>query len=329
MDLQNFPQVNLFHRPTPLEEMKRLQKAVQAKPRLYIKRDDLTGAGLGGNKNRKLDFLLAQARTEKATTLITCGGLQSNHCRQTLAAARRLGMECHLILKGEAPEHYIGNLLIYKLMGAQMHYIGVEGDADEAMEELARHLKQKGERPYIIPLGGSTPLGSLGYMQGFMELSQQIKDTKIVVDHVVLATGSCGTHAGALIGAREGGLKATIHGISVSRSKEQLQKRTALLMEKTYALLEQTVPVDPDSISIFDTYIGEGYARLTREGKEAMELFARHEGLLLDPVYTGKGASGMLDLLKRGFFDQAQGVLFLHTGGFPATHAFHKEIGSL
>lgn len=321
MDLSRFPRLNLFPRPTPLEEMVNLRRAIGCKPRLFVKRDDTTAVALGGNKTRKLDFVMADAAAQGADVIITAGGVQSNHCRQTLAVARRLGMECHLILTGAEPAQRQGNLLIYAILGAEMHFIGLDGNVDAALAALAEELRAAGRKPYLIPIGASVPLGALGYAESVCEVAEQARALGVQFGHGFLATGSAGTQAGAEIGARECCPAMRIHGVSVSRGAAVQREKVAALANETYAFLGISKHVTADEIIVHDQYYGERYAVPTPEGVAAIRLLGRTEGLLTDPTYTGKGLAGMLDLLRKGACDDAEAVLFFHTGGAPGLFA--------
>jgi len=321
LDLSRFPRVGVFPRPTPFEEMPNLRAAVGARPRLFIKRDDATLVGLGGNKTRKLDFVMADARNAGADVIVTWAGVQSNHCRQTLAFARRLGMDCHLVLTGDEPALRQGNLLIFTIMGAELHFIGEDGDAQAYATDLTEKLRAAGHRPYYVPIGASVPLGAIGYAESLVEVAQQSEALGVKAGHVFLATGSAGTQAGAIVGSRVASPTTRIHGVSVSRAAPPQQESVARLTNETFELLGLADRITPDDVIVHDQYYGERYGVATPEGIEAIKLLARTEGLILDPVYTGKGLAGLLDQLRRGNLDDADAVAFIHTGGFPAIFA--------
>ncbi len=326
LDLVPFSRLHLYPYPTPLEEMVRLREVLGCKPRLFVKRDDLTGVGLGGNKVRKLDFLLAQAKEKKAQAVITCGGLQSNHCRQTAALAAQLGLASHLVLQGEEPSQYQGNLLLFHLYGATLHFIGPEGDMEEEMERVAAEVRREGQIPYTIPLGGSNPLGTLGYVESGLEAFRQAEALGVPLDHAFVASGSGGTQAGLIMAGEEVLPGLQVHGISVGRRASIQRERVSQLVNSTYDLLGLHRRIEPQEISIFDSFYGEGYGLPTREGIDAIHLMAREEGILLDPVYTGKALHGMLTLLREEPLSQSSGLLFFHTGGHPALFAYANEI---
>lgn len=318
MQLSGFPRVRLAHLPTPLEEMSNLQEALDG-PRLFVKRDDCTGLGFGGNKIRKLEFLMGEALERKADTVITTGGVQSNHARQTAAAAKKLGMDAILLLRGEEPEETRGNLFLDRILGAQVRFVEASDflEVDRAAYELGSQLEASGKRPYVIPLGGSTPTGSLGYVAAALEIASQIQEMGIRVDAVVLANGSAGTQAGLALGFKALHSGIQVIGISVSRSRDVLSAQVLDLGNRTAEKLGVDIRLDPEEAVVYPDYVGAGYAIPTKEGVEAIKLLARTEGLFLDPVYTSKAMAGLIDLIGKGILKKEQNVLFLHTGGGP------------
>jgi D-cysteine desulfhydrase family pyridoxal phosphate-dependent enzyme len=309
------PRVRLAHLPTPVEPMLRLARALHG-PRLWVKRDDQTGLAMGGNKTRKLEFVLAEAQANGARTLITTGAIQSNHCRQTAALAARIGMKCILVLSGEPGEVVDGNLLIDILLGAEIVW-STRAERDTKLQETFAASWEAGERPYLIPLGASTATGVLGYAFAFDELLQQ--DVK--PDWIVVASSSAGTQAGLVLGARRAGWQGKILGISIDHPQSELQERVASLATEASDRLGEKILFSPDDILVNDSYLGGGYSIMGVPEKEAVRLFAMNEGLLLDPVYTGRAAAGMIDLIRQGFFQEQDTVLFWHTGGIPALFA--------
>ncbi|HAI20315.1 MAG TPA: D-cysteine desulfhydrase family protein [Clostridiales bacterium UBA8153] len=322
MQLGAMPRVRLAHLPTPLEETVNLRRALGGGPRLFFKRDDATGLALGGNKARKLEFLVADALAKGADTLITTGGAQSNHARMTAAAANRFGLKTVLVLTGSGAAPRQGNLLMDHVLGAEVRF--TTGEAAAAMEEVAAGLSAQGKRPYIIPIGGSHPMGALGYVACVQELAAQAFSTGVRVDHIVMATGSGGTQAGLELGVRLFHL-GQVTGISVSREKSALASRVADIAQGAVSLLGMDLALDPAGIRVFDEYIGEGYAKVTPEGLSSIGLVARTEGVILDPVYTGKAMAGMLDLWAKGAFGPDETVVFLHTGGVPSLFAYAEH----
>ena len=299
-----------------MEELRRLREALDG-PRLLIKRDDQTGLAFGGNKTRKLEFLLAEAREQGATTLVSGGALQSNHCRQTAAAAARFGFKCILVLTGEKPQHPSANLLLDELFGAEIVHVADRKDRDRILQETFDQAAEKGMRPYLVPYGGSSPTGALGYAFAMKELMEQ----DLQADWIVFATSSGGTHAGLLLGQRVFGYKGKVLGISVDESENWLKEHVSDLASLTSEKLGERIEFTPGEVLADASHCSAGYGVLTEPEREAIRLFATCEGLLLDPVYTGRAAAGMIDLTRKGFFKKDETVLFLHTGGQPALFA--------
>ena len=329
---ENLPRVPIAHLPTPLEEMPRLSEALGG-PRLFVKRDDQTGLATGGNKARKLEFLLADALEKGADTIITAGAVQSNHARQTAAATAAVtscdgngfGLRCCLVLSGQSPDHWNGNLLLCKLLGADIRWAGGR-DHSQVMEEVAEEMKRLGRRPYVIPIGGSNPVGAAGYVAALEELMGQLAERDLQVDRVVFPTGSGGTQDGLMVGAKALGFAGRIEGISVSRTKEALKPRLEKLVAETAAFLGLDLSFANQDFIIHDDYLGEGYAKIGPPEREAIRLTARTEGLLVDPVYTGRAMAGLIDLIRIGVFGKDETVLFWHTGGIPALFAYADEL---
>jgi D-cysteine desulfhydrase len=312
----NIPRLNFAHLPTPIEALPRLSDALGG-PQLMVKRDDQTGLAFGGNKTRKLEFLVAEARDQSAHTLITGGAMQSNHCRQTAAAAARLGFECILVLSGDKPQQTSGNLLLDQLFGAEIVYVPDRTDRDRILQETFEHAAKEGKKPYLIPYGGSNSTGAFGYAFAMKELIDQ----NVSVDWIVFATSSGGTHAGLLLGQRIFGFSGRILGISVDESEEWLKQGVSTLASATSEKLAQHIQFTLADVLVNADYCGSGYGVVTKREREAIRLFASYEGLLLDPVYTGRAAAGMIDLIRKGFFKRTDTVLFWHTGGQPALFA--------
>lgn len=307
--------VPLAHLPTPIEALPRLSRLLGG-PQLFIKRDDLTGLGMGGNKTRKLEYLAADALAEGAKTLITTGAVQSNHCRQVAAAAAKLGLDCQLILAGNEPGKAQGNLLLDKLSGAQVFFT-TKANRDQELQLRFQQAQRDGQKPYLIPYGGSNTIGALGYLNAMRELSEQ----KLEPDWIVFATSSGGTQAGLILGAHLTGFKGKILGISIEHSSDPFSAQIADLANKTVDELGYDWSVTSREVLINDSYCQAGYGVLTSAEIEAVNLFARTEGILLDPVYTGRAAAGLLDLIRKGFFRPEEKVLLWHTGGTPALFA--------
>ena len=319
MSLQELPRVKIARLPTPLEEMPRLTKALGG-PRLLIKRDDETGLASGGNKARKLEFLVADALEKGADTLITTGGIQSNHARLTAAAAAKFGLRCHLVLSGSEPELRNGNLLLDDLLGAEVHWLDPtsEATAMETMQWLAGWLREEGSKPYVIPRGGSIPIGACGYVAAMIEAMEQLEEMGVQVDRMFAASGSAGTHSGLLVGAKLTGYRGQVAGICISRPAEQQLPRVRALTEATLELLGEQATIKDADLVVYDGYTGAGYARPAALEREAIRLVARQEGIILDTVYTGRVMGGLIDLIKRGVISKDETVLFWHTGGLPA-----------
>jgi D-cysteine desulfhydrase family pyridoxal phosphate-dependent enzyme len=307
--------MNFAHLPTPVEAMPRLS-AILGGPRLLVKRDDQTRLALGGNKTRKLEFLLAEALANGAKTLITAGAVQSNHCRQTAAAAARHGLDCILVLSGEKPPAASGNLLLDHLLGAELIWAD-RTQRDKTLQGAFDQAESEGRQPYLIPYGGSNPIGAASYALAMQELLKQ----DCHPDWVVFASSSGGTQAGLVVGARLFGFQGQVLGISVDEDQAVLCQRVASLATATAEHMGEAQAFLPAEILVNADYLGGGYGVLGAPERAAIQLFARSEGLLLDPVYTGRAAAGLIDLIRQGFFPAQQSVLFWHTGGAPALFA--------
>ena len=296
-----------------------------------MKRDDLLGLAGGGNKTRKLEFLMADALSKGADTVITCGAVQSNHCRLTLAAAVKEGLRCQLVLEQRVPGSYdryaSGNNFLFHLLGVEAVHV-VEGGSDmmAEMQRVADELREQGRKPYIIPGGGSNEIGALGYVACAQEMLQQLFEMELSTDHIIVTSGSTGTHAGVLTGIIGLNANIPVTGIGINRRKGPQTEAVYALCSALASKLELKYAPAMEDVIVFDWYdIGEGYSRPTKEMIEAVKLVARTEAILLDPVYTGKAMAGMIDLIKKGYFGDAKNILFLHTGGSPALYAYTKE----
>ncbi len=326
MKLTRFPRVRITHGPTPLEFMPRLTEALGG-PNLYIKRDDCTGLGTGGNKTRKLEFLIADAIEKKADTLITQGATQSNHARQTVAIAAKMGMQCHILLEdrtGSKVDEYkhSGNVFLDHLYGAHVQELPGGADMNAAMEKLAGDLRAKGRKPYIIPGGGSNPIGALGYVVCALELADQFNNLGLHVDCLVHATGSAGTQAGLVAGFEGARSQIPVLGIGVRAPKEAQETNVYNLAVKTADLLGVPGSIERASVMANCDYVGGGYGVPTPGMIEAVTMLARLEGILLDPVYSGKGMAGLIDLCRKGHFKKGENIVFLHTGGAVALYGY-------
>jgi D-cysteine desulfhydrase len=305
--------VSIAHLPTPLEPLPRLTAQLGG-PELWIKRDDQTGLATGGNKARKLEFLVADALAEKADTLITGGAAQSNHARQTAAAAAKFGLACVLVLCGEKPSQVQGNLLLDRLLGAEVVWAG-ERPLNEAMAQEAEDLLAAGRVPCVIPYGGSNPIGASGYVAAMEELLDQCAERDLVFSHIVFASSSGGTQSGLAVGARALGYEGRILGISVDQPADALRRSLADLATATADHLGLAFTFAPGDLGVNDCYLGGGYGVVGDLEREALCAMGRAEGIILDPVYTGRAFGGLLDLICQGIFGPEQRVLFWHTGG--------------
>ncbi len=324
--LDKLPRIKLASVPTPLDEVPRLAQKIGLS-KLFIKRDDLTGLAGGGNKARKLEYDFAEILNGGYDVVITAGGIQSNHARMTAAAARKLGLDIKLVLGGPDFEITKGNLLLDVMFGAEIRYL-VDDDAnislEKEMQKWADELASKGRKPFVIPIGGSTGLGALGYVKTMKELSEQFGNEKV---QVILGVGSCGTFAGAILGAKIFMPNARVIGISVSRTADAIKKRTKELIQESSDLINCKINVDDRSIECYDDYHTE-YGMITKAGEQAIDDTANLEGILLDPIYTGKVMAGLIDLVDKNIIDNNIPVVFIHTGGMPIIFSFESELGS-
>lgn len=326
MQLSNFPRIRLAHLPTPLEHLPRLSEHLGG-PQIYVKRDDCTGLATGGNKTRKLEFSIGEALQQKADTIITVGAVQSNHVRQTAAASCKLGLKCEVLLEhrvGHPSDLYrnSGNVLLDRIFGANLREYEKGTDFDAAIAEVADEVRAVGGNPYIIPGGASNPVGALGYVGCGLELLQQFSEQGLNVDHVVTATGSAGTHAGLAVGIRGGGSELPILGIGVNAPQQAQEERVYELAVETADLTGVPGVVSRDDIIADCNYIGPGYGEPTDAMNEAVLMLARLEGLLFDPVYSGKALAGMIDYIREGKFEASSTIVFLHTGGAAGLFAY-------
>jgi len=330
MHLARFPRRRYTPHPTPLEPLPALSRLLGG-PELWIKRDDLLGLAAGGNKTRKLEFLVADALARGADTLITVGAVQSNHCRLTLAAAAKEGLKCQLVLEERVPGSYrpdaSGNHFLFQLLGAERIEVVAGGsDLAAAMQRLADDLAAVGRRGYVIPGGGSNALGALGYVACAEEVMQQSFEQGVAFDRMVAASGSGGTHAGLLAGLHGVHANLPLTGVSVRAARAPQEEKIHALAQAVADLLGIATPVPRAAVEVVDDFVGPGYSLPTAAMVEAVQLFARHEGILLDPVYTGKTAAGLIALVRAGRFAPGERVLFLHTGGAPALYAYQDVL---
>lgn len=311
-----FPKLSLAHLPTPLEELPRLSELLDG-PELLIKRDDQTGLALGGNKTRKLEYLMAAAIEEDADLVLSTGAAQSNHCRQTAAAAARCGMDCTLVLVGPEPEQVSANLFLDRLLGANIIWTD-KGNRDKDLQLAYDDAIESGKKPYLIPYGGSNEVGAYAYYQAYAELFKQLNCN--VVDWIVLASSSGGTQAGLAIGIGKD-LTPKVLGISVDEPAANLQNNVFSIIEQYQTRTGMRTNLTREDILVNDDYIGDGYGIMNEKDREAIHLFAENEGILLDPVYTGRAGAGLIDLIRKGYFKKEERVLFWHTGGTPGLFA--------
>ncbi|MEQ8205775.1 MAG: D-cysteine desulfhydrase, partial [Woeseia sp.] len=301
-------------------------------PKIYLKRDDCTGLGTGGNKARKLEFVMADALQQQADTVITLGAVQSNHARQTAAAAAKLGLGCTLLSQHRVPisdNDYLrsGNVYLDELFGATIRDLPADADMELELKKAAEELERLGKTPYVIPVGGSTPLGSLGYVDCASELLSQASSAAIAISHVVLATGSGGTQAGILAGLRASGNQIPVVGIAVGAKQEEQEQKVWPIAEATAELLQAPNCVGRSDVVVDSGYIGKSYGLPTEAMREAVLLAARLEGVLFDPVYSGKALAGLIDYIRKGRFDRDSAVVFLHTGGSAGLFAYRERLG--
>ena len=324
--LDKIPTIKLASLPTPLDEAPRLADQIGLS-KLFIKRDDLTGLAGGGNKARKLEYDFAEIINGGYDVVITAGGIQSNHARVTAAAARKLGLDIKLVLGGPDFEIAKGNLLLDVMFGAEIRYL-VDDDANASLEKEAHkwagELFIQGRKPFVIPIGGSTGLGALGYVKAMKELSEQFDSEKV---QIILGVGSCGTFAGTILGTKIYMPNARVIGISVSRTVDAIKKRTKELIKESSDLINYKISVDDYPIECYDDYHTE-YGMITEAGKSAIDVCASLEGILLDPIYTGKVMAGLIDLVNRNIIDKNIPAIFIHTGGIPIIFSFESELGS-
>jgi len=330
MNLAQFPRRRYTATKTPIEHLANFSKILGG-PEIYIKRDDLLGLTAGGNKTRKLEFLVADALAAGADTLITCGAVQSNHCRLTLSAAVKEGLTCRLVLEERVPGSYqpeaSGNNFLFRLLGVEDLVIVPAGsDMTGAMQEVYRQVEQLGRKAYIIPGGGSNEIGALGYVACAQEIQEQMFDMGVGFDHVVCASGSAGTHAGLLCGFHGNSCAVPVSGINVSRPREIQEALVLGLAQRTAEKTGAVFSIPPSAVNCYDEYVGPGYSLPTAGMTEAVALLARTEGILLDPVYTGKAMAGLIDLVRKQVFRAGEKILFVHTGGSPALYAYPQYL---
>jgi len=327
MHIEKLPRFALAQLPTPIEKMPRLSRELGG-PELLIKRDDQTGLALGGNKTRKLEFLVGDALKQGADTLVTAGAAQSNHCRQTAAAAAKAGLKCELILNGKKPDIPNGNLLLNHLFGANEHWIE-RPQRPAKLRELPEQLRAEGRKPYVIGVGGSNGVGATGYVVAMIELTEQLRINGQRVDHLLFGTSSGGTQAGIELGARITGFSGRLHGLSIDKNDPEhleYEIEVAQIANECAEYIGSDVRLIKEDIHVVYGYKGEGYGIVGDLEREAIRLMARCEGIVLDPVYAGRAFGALVDLIRKGVFKRSETVLFWHTGGAPALFAYAKEV---
>lgn len=330
MKLSHFPRVILTQAPTPLQHLPRLSRLLGG-PNLYIKRDDNTGLALGGNKTRKLEFLLGDALAKGATHIVTQGARQSNHVRQTAAAAAALGLKSTVLLEQriahtDADYDHNGNVLLDHIFGTTIEERPSGLDMNQELLPVAERLRAAGEVPYVIPGGGSNAIGALGYVESAQELLHQINQQQLDVHHVVHATGSTGTQAGLLVGLQGNNSHIPVLGISVRAARERQIENVTKLARHTWELLNIRGAFPAETVQVSDDYVGEGYGIPAESTLEALFLLARTEGILLDPVYSAKGFAGLVDYIRKGVFSAGQNIVFIHTGGATALAGYKSVL---
>lgn len=327
MNLAQFPRRGYVESATPIEAVPAFSEALGGKVNIFIKRDDLLPGCSGGNKTRKLDFCIADALEKGADTIITCGAVQSNHCRLTLSWAVKEGMDCHLVLeervKGSYSPEASGNNFLFQIMGVKSIDV-VPGGSDMMgeMKKLEAKLEAEGKKPYIIPGGASNTIGATGYVSCAEETLQQLFEMGLNIDHMVVPSGSAGTHAGVVVGMYGCNANIPVSGINVSRPKDVQEGIVHKLAVETAERVGVKGDIPAEAVECFDSYVGPGYSLPTDSMVEAVKLLASTEGILLDPVYSGKAMAGLVDLVRKGHFPEGSNVLFLHTGGSPALYAY-------
>lgn len=320
--------IKLAHLPTPIEKLK--NQDLPDGPTIYIKRDDMTGMLFSGNKIRKLEFAVAEALQQNADTLITCGGVQSNHARATAVVATKLGMKSVLVLRGDANSDIEGNLLVDHLMGADVRFITPEQYRDDVggiMERIAEELRGQGRQSYILPEGASNAIGAMGYLAATEEIATQLSAMNVNIDAVVCATGSGGTQAGLIMGKKLHHLNYEVYGVNVCDDEDYFTRKIYTIIETARQRFHLDLTIRHNEIRILDGYVGEGYALNRPQEIEFIKSVAKDEGIVLDPVYTGKALLGLMDQIKKGRFSQNSNILFLHSGGlfglFPKKNMFY------
>ncbi len=326
-DLTHLPRVALGFFPTPLNELNRLSQKLNG-PKIFIKRDDNTGLALGGNKTRKLEYIMADALAKGTDTVITAGAAQSNHCRQTAAAAASLGLECHLVLGGQAPKQAQGNLLLDQIYGCHIHWAGVNRKGED-IPALVERLTADGKKPYVIPYGGSNEIGAVAFLAAYKEMEAQRRAMDVTFSHIVFASSSGATHAGLMLGNKIYANDCQIVGINIDKGERDavaFDEHIVALANSTANLINSDCQFTRDDLILNSAYVGDGYGVIGALENEAIAVMAQTEGILLDPVYTGRALGGLLDMIRTGQIKSTDSVLFWHTGGAPALFAYANDL---
>lgn len=329
MRFEMLPRQNLANLPTPLEELTRLNEIVKG-PKIWIKRDDLTGLAFGGNKLRKLEYLIGQALDEGADTIVTSGSIQTNHGRLTAAACARTGLECILVVTEEDDNIYESNRILQAFLGSKLAFVDdvkpLEGETmakaqlrvgDQKILEVMKSLQKEGKKPFYIPRGGRSLQGTASYVNAMGEIKKQVETLNIQIDYIIVAAATCSTLTGILLGARVFDFKTNVIGISVSRDIAEGQQLVVEEFNRDAKALGYPYQIHTEEVNILGDYLGEGYGIPSKESYEAMELLGKTEAIMLDPIYTGKAMAGLLDLARKNYFSEQENVLFIHTGGSP------------
>ncbi len=333
MTLNDIPRVSLSFLPTPLEHLSALSERLGG-PQIWMKRDDMTGLATGGNKVRKLEFLMADALNNKADTVLTFGAVESNHCRMTAAAARKIGLKAFLVLSGKKPDRLTGNLLLDEILGCEYLFLPDFNDPSKfdemrlAVFNIVQDLTEQGRSVYMIPPGGSAPLGDVGYYLAAIELFDQARELGVRIDHIFVAMGTGGTHAGLLAGVKCLDMPTKVFGIAVNKkgSLDELgMPPVEVIVNEIGELIGEKPAATPDDVIIDYGYYGEAYGKVTPECIEAIKLVARTEGIFLDPTYTGKTMAGLIDMIRQGRFTKDENIVFVHTGGYPGIFPYGEE----
>ena len=323
--IDQFRKIGMADLPTPFHEVKSLRSTLGIRPRLFMKRDDCTGLAFGGNKVRKLELIMGEAQSVGADTVITTGGSQSNHCRLTAAFARSLGMDPILVFDSVDPGRRQGNLLLDTILGAKLVFAGPEADVPQIMQSMAAELRSQGRRPYIVPRGGSTPLGVIGCSSCMFEILAQASKMGVQVDHAFVAAGLGGTQSGLILGAKMSGSHVRVHGVKISHDTDDLSGLVLATVQEAARLVDAGISINPEEVIVHEEYLGPDYGVAGEECLQAIRVMARTEGILLDPVYTGKVLHCIIDMCEKELCSDDDTLVLCHTGGTPALFAHEQH----